>query len=138
MPGEHALLAGMQQRQLHLHRPAQGPPAAGTGDGASRAGLAGVTRGSALNMGGAAIPVAFKASGPYQQRGHFAERLEKMFAHFLRSQLYILESEAFFANPAARYPRLPEFLCLCPFEPANLGRHNPRPGARWQRKPRAC
>ena len=65
----------------------------------------------------------------YRHRGQYAEQLDRVFAHFPRSQVHIIESEVFFANPAAEYQRLLEFLGLRPFEPANFGQHNARPGS---------
>jgi O-antigen/teichoic acid export membrane protein len=58
MIGADAHLAWVWERQLDLDHPARHPPdagAGGAGDGAGRARLAGVARGSALNMAGAAI-----------------------------------------------------------------------------------
>jgi len=65
----------------------------------------------------------------YRHRGHYADQLERVFAHFPRSQVHIIESEAFFDKPAAEYQRLLEFLGLRPWEPASFDRHNARPGA---------
>jgi Sulfotransferase domain len=64
----------------------------------------------------------------YRHRGHYADQLERVFAHFPRHQVHIIESEAFFAKPAAEYQRLLEFLGLRPWEPAHFGCHNARPG----------
>jgi len=65
----------------------------------------------------------------YRHRGHYAEQLEKVFQYFPRPQVHIIESEAFFAKPAAEYQRLLEFLDLRPWEPTHFGRHNARSGA---------
>ena len=64
----------------------------------------------------------------YRHRGHYAEQLERVFAHFPRSQVHIIESEAFFADPAAEYQHLMEFLGLRLFKPTHFGCHNARPG----------
>jgi O-antigen/teichoic acid export membrane protein len=55
MIGANAHLAWVWERQLDLDRPAEQPPHAGAGGGAGQARLAGVARGSAVNMAGAAI-----------------------------------------------------------------------------------
>lgn len=65
----------------------------------------------------------------YRHRGQYAEQLERVFTHFARSQVHIIESEAFFAKPAAEYQYLLEFLGLRPFEPASFDQHNARPGS---------
>lgn len=65
----------------------------------------------------------------YRHRGHYADQLERVFAHFPRAQVHIIESEAFFAKPAAEYQYLLEFLGLRPFEPADFDQHNARPSS---------
>src|SRR5579862_3318672 len=55
MIGADAHLAWVWERQLELDSPARHPPYAGAGSGTGRARLAGVARGSAVNMAGAAI-----------------------------------------------------------------------------------
>ena len=64
----------------------------------------------------------------YLHRGRYAEQLERAFAHFPRSQVHVIDSEAYFSQPAQEYQRLLTFLGLCPFEPASFGRYNSRPG----------
>lgn len=64
----------------------------------------------------------------YRHRGHYDEQLERVFAHFPRHQVHIIESATFFGDPAAQYRHLLEFLGLRPFEPASFDQHNARPG----------
>ena len=64
----------------------------------------------------------------YLHRGHYAEQLERVFRLFSRDQVHIMDSEAFFADPAPEYRRLLAFLGIQPFEPASFARHNARPG----------
>jgi hypothetical protein len=73
----------------------------------------------------------------YRHRGHYAEQLDRVFAHFPRSQLHVIASETFFADPAAEYQHLLEFLGLRPFEPPDFGRHNARPGALMEAETRS-
>ena len=65
----------------------------------------------------------------YRHRGQYAEQFERVFALFPRANVYILESEAFFSQPAEEYRRLLAFLGLHPFEPKTFDRHNARTGA---------
>lgn len=65
----------------------------------------------------------------YQRRGQFAEQLERALTLFDSSQLHIIESERFFAEPAKEYARLLEFLELDPFTHAHFDQHNARPGS---------
>lgn len=37
----------------------------------------------------------------YQLRGHYADQLERLFAHYPRDQVQVLEAESFFENPIA-------------------------------------
>lgn len=64
----------------------------------------------------------------YRRRGHYAGQLERVFRFYLRQQVHIMDSEAFFAQPEQEYQRLLAFLGLRPFRPASFGRHNARPG----------
>jgi hypothetical protein len=65
----------------------------------------------------------------YRHRGHYAEQLERIFRRFPRAHVHVMDSEAYFGQPAREYQRLLEFLALRPFERADFGRHNARPGA---------
>jgi hypothetical protein len=65
----------------------------------------------------------------YVSRGQFAEQLERVFAHYPREQVLVLQSESFFLNPAAEFRRLIDFLGLAPWKPAEFGQHNSRPSA---------
>jgi hypothetical protein len=64
----------------------------------------------------------------YRHRGHYAEQLDRVFRYFPRDQVHVIDSEAFFARPAAEYDALTAFLGLRPFLPASFDRHNARPG----------
>jgi Sulfotransferase domain len=64
----------------------------------------------------------------YRHRGHYAEQLERAFRLFPREQVHIIDSEAFFAEPASEYEHVLEFLNLRPFQPATFDRYNARPG----------
>jgi Sulfotransferase domain len=65
----------------------------------------------------------------YRHRGHYAEQFERVLAFFPRTQLCVIDSEAFFSQPGVEYRRLLAFLGLHPFEPARFDRHNAREGA---------
>jgi Sulfotransferase domain len=65
----------------------------------------------------------------YRHRGQFAEQLERVLEHFSREQLHVMESEAFFADPAGEYQRLLDFLGLARWEPRQFERHNARPSS---------
>ena len=64
----------------------------------------------------------------YRHRGHYAEQLERVFQFFPRAQVHIIDSEAYFSQPAQEYARLLAYLGLHPFEPASFARYNARPG----------
>lgn len=66
----------------------------------------------------------------YQRRGRYAEQLTRVLAHFDPEQLHVMESESFFADPAAEFSRLLDFLGLRPWLPSTgFAQHNARPGA---------
>jgi hypothetical protein len=65
----------------------------------------------------------------YRRRGQYAEQLERVFEHFPRSQVHVVESETYFARPAQEYDNLLGFLGLQPFHPAEFVQLNARPGA---------
>jgi hypothetical protein len=64
----------------------------------------------------------------YRHRGQYAEQLERIFGHFPRAQVHVMDSETYFEQPAQEYGRLLEFLGLQPFQPASFVRLNARPG----------
>lgn len=64
----------------------------------------------------------------YRHRGQYAEQLARLLEFFPASQLHVIESESFFAAPAAEYQRLVSFLGLAAFQPASFDRYNARPG----------
>lgn len=65
----------------------------------------------------------------YRRRGQYAEQLEQVLEHFPGDQLHVMDSEAFFAEPAAEFARLVEFLGLVPWLPDLFEQHNARPSA---------
>src|SRR3954471_9891017 len=66
----------------------------------------------------------------YQRRGRYAEQLARVLDHFDPEQLHVMESESFFADPAAEFGRLLDFLGLRSWLPASgFAQHNARPGA---------
>lgn len=65
----------------------------------------------------------------YLSRGQYAEQLERVFAHFPREQVLVLDSEAFFADPAGEFTRLTDYLGLGRWLPDRFERENARPGA---------
>ena len=50
----------------------------------------------------------------YRRRGHYAEQLERTFRLFPREQVHVIDSEAFFAEPASEYERVLAFLARAP------------------------
>jgi hypothetical protein len=64
----------------------------------------------------------------YRRRGLYVEQLERVLQFFPRTQLHVIYSEEFFAQPPAQYQHLLAFLGLQPFEPS-FGRYNTRPSA---------
>lgn len=65
----------------------------------------------------------------YARRGQYAEQLERVLRHFPAEQLHVIESEAFFEDPAREFAGLLEFLGLRPWAPDRFEQHNARPGA---------
>ena len=63
----------------------------------------------------------------YRHRGQYAEQLERVYEFFPRTQVHVIDSAAYFGQPAQEYRRLLEFLGLRPFEPA-FAAANSRPG----------
>jgi hypothetical protein len=64
----------------------------------------------------------------YARRGQYAEQLERVFAHFPREQLHVVQSESFFARPESEFAALLRFLELKPWTPDHIDQHNARPG----------
>jgi hypothetical protein len=60
----------------------------------------------------------------YLARGCYADQLERWLARFDRSQLLVLSSERFFAEPEPTFARVLEFLELPAFAPDGYERHN--------------
>ena len=63
----------------------------------------------------------------YRHRGQYAEQLERVYEFFPRAQVHVIDSAAYFGQPAREYRRLLAFLGLRPFEPAFTAA-NARPG----------
>jgi hypothetical protein len=65
----------------------------------------------------------------YLRRGQYVEQLERVFQHFPREQVHIMQSEAFFERPEREYAALTRFLGLSPWAPAHFDQHNARPSS---------
>lgn len=65
----------------------------------------------------------------YRRRGQYVDQLARVFAHFPRQQVHVMDSEAFFADPSAQYRALVEFLGLERWEPPRFEALNARPGS---------
>jgi hypothetical protein len=65
----------------------------------------------------------------YRTRGQFAEQLDRVFRNFAREQVHVMDSEAFFDDPAKEYRKLLQFLGLEDREPAQISRHNAHPSS---------
>jgi hypothetical protein len=72
----------------------------------------------------------------YRHRGQYAEQLERALALIPAERVHVIQSEAFYRHPADEYRRLLSFLGLRPFEPADFGQHNSRPGVPMDPKTR--
>lgn len=65
----------------------------------------------------------------HRSRGEYDTQVERIYAHFPREQVHVVQSEAFFAEPGRELARLLQFLELDPFEPASFDQVNARPSA---------
>lgn len=65
----------------------------------------------------------------YVRRGQYVEQLERVFEHFPREQVHVMDSEAFFVDPAGQYERLMSFLGLDRWMPDRFEQHNARPSS---------
>jgi len=54
----------------------------------------------------------------YRHRGQYAEQLERFYEFFPRTHVHVIDSAAYFSQPAQEYRRLLAFLDLRSFEPA--------------------
>lgn len=63
----------------------------------------------------------------YLRRSQYAEQLQRVFEHFPRERVHVLDSESFFADPYAEYRRVTDFLDLAPWMPTAIEQHNARP-----------
>ncbi|MDQ3627433.1 MAG: sulfotransferase domain-containing protein [Actinomycetota bacterium] len=73
----------------------------------------------------------------YRRRGHYAEQLQCFVDLMGRSQVHVMESERFFAEPEQEYTRLLKFLGAPVQIPARFDRHNPRSRAPMEDSVRA-
>jgi hypothetical protein len=70
-----------------------------------------------------------RTRNPYKSRGLYAAQIQEFLRFFERSQLLILKSEEFFANPAQTYEQVQQFLGLpikplpAAAQPRNVSRH---------------
>jgi hypothetical protein len=62
----------------------------------------------------------------YAARGRYAEQLSRWFAHVPRERLHVVRSEDLYADPAAVYAGVLEFLGLEPFTPPEFAVHTRR------------
>jgi len=60
----------------------------------------------------------------YLSRSRYAAHLERWLEHFARSQILVLQAEAFFERPALALRRVTDHLGIDPFTPARFDRHN--------------
>jgi hypothetical protein len=60
----------------------------------------------------------------YAARGMYADQLEHLAKHVPREQILVVSSEEMFADAAASYGRVLEFLGLEPFTPADFATQN--------------
>jgi hypothetical protein len=65
----------------------------------------------------------------YLSRGQFADQLDRVYEHFPREQVHVMQSELFFADPLGEFARLTEFLGLEPWMPKQVEQHNARPSS---------
>lgn len=65
----------------------------------------------------------------YLTRGQYVEQLERVFDHFPREQVHVMDSEAFFAHPADEFGALLDFLGLAAWQPDRFEQLNARPSA---------
>jgi Sulfotransferase domain len=72
----------------------------------------------------------------YRHRGHYAEQLERAFGLFPPQQVHVVDSEAYFDQPAQEYRQLLAFLGLHPHEPPGFRQINARPSGPMQVKTR--
>lgn len=65
----------------------------------------------------------------HRHRGEYAQQLQRILDNFDRSQVHVMESEAFFQRPQQEFTGLLDFLGLHAFAPADFQQHNARPSA---------
>jgi hypothetical protein len=74
----------------------------------------------------------------YRTRGHYAEQLERLEQTFGRERIHVIDSDAFFTNPAPVYGEVLEFLGLPRGGHPVFKRRNPRPRGPMTQKTRAA
>lgn len=72
----------------------------------------------------------------YKSRGQFAEQLDRVFSHFPREQVLVMDSEAYFERPEREYRALLDFLGLTAAGMPTFAQHNARPSAPMPRDAR--
>jgi Sulfotransferase domain len=65
----------------------------------------------------------------HRARGEYADQLDRVLRVVPRSRLHVMQSEAFFAEPAREYARLLDFLGLPGHDPGGFAVHNARPSS---------
>lgn len=65
----------------------------------------------------------------YLHRGHYAEQLEAVFESFPVDQVHVMQSEAFFDDPATQFDSLVSFLGLSPAHHIRFEHYNATPRA---------
>jgi len=65
----------------------------------------------------------------YRRRGQYVEQLERVFQHYPREQVHVMESEGFFRDPVGEYLKLTNFLGLDEYDPGHIDQHNARPSS---------
>ncbi|WP_242086693.1 sulfotransferase family protein [Microbacterium lacticum] len=63
----------------------------------------------------------------YVRRSQYAEQLRRVYEHFPREQVHVLDSETFFDDPYGEYRKITEFLGIAPWMPEEFLQHNARP-----------
>lgn len=73
----------------------------------------------------------------YRRRGEFAGQLRRVFEHFDPSQVHILDSESFFADPIGEFRALVDFLGIRRWQPSKFRKYNARPSTPMPAQARA-
>ncbi len=65
----------------------------------------------------------------HRARGEYISQINRFLEYFPRTQLHIMQSEAFFTKPEAEYAKLLDFLSLKQHNPGGFKVHNSRPSS---------